>query len=179
LWKQQIDTATTDFKRLKANKIATLLETATAVSGNDWSTFTTDHNTNSPFKDIGSVTDTIFANNGSPSTITSHDKVWRTYSQSTYVKGVLQAIPLPDMSVAKILTAIPGLPGLTWYIDNEHTNTIATIFDRNAVAMLQGPVRTEQYRLSREGIDGWIYRDWNLPIITVPGRIRKLTGVTS
>jgi len=110
MWAQQINNATTDFKRLKANKIATTLESATSVTGADWSTFTTDHNTNSPFKDVGATADTIFANNGSPNILTSHDKSWRVYSQSTYVKGVLQAIPLPNMSLAKVITEVPGMP---------------------------------------------------------------------
>jgi hypothetical protein len=83
------------------------------------------------------------------------------------------------MSLAKVITAVPGMPGFTWYTDNEHTSTIAMVFDRNAVAMFQGPVRTAQYRLEREGIDGYVYRDWNLPAILVAGRIRKLTGITS
>jgi len=180
MWRQQIDNATTDFKRIKANKIATTLEAApNPVTGADWTAFTTDHNTNSPFKDIGSTSDTIFANNGSPNVITSHDKTWRGYTQSTYVKGVLQAIPLPNMSMAKVITDVPGMPGFTWYTDNEHTSTIAMIFDPAAVAMFQGPVKTEQYRLSREGVDGFVYRDWNLPAILVPGRIRKVTGVVT
>lgn len=179
MWAQQINNATTDFKRLKANKIATTLESATSVTGADWSTFTTDHNTNSPFKDVGATADTIFANNGSPNILTSHDKSWRVYSQSTYVKGVLQAIPLPNMSLAKVITEVPGMPGFTWYTDNEHTNSIIMVFDKTSVAMLQGPVKTEQYRLSREGIDGYVYRDWSLPVILVPGRIRKITGVNS
>ncbi len=179
MWRQQIDNATTDFKRIKANKIATLLETATAVSGADWTLFTTDHNTNSPFKDVGSTADTITANNGNATVLTSHDKAWRSYSQSTFVKGVLQAIPLPSIGQAKVITDVPGMPGYNWYTDNEHTNTILMIFDPSAVAMFQGPVKTEQYRLSREGIDGYVYRDWNLPAILVPGRVRKITGVTS
>jgi hypothetical protein len=186
LWRQQIDTAVTDFKRLKAHKIAVLLGnisgTQTGPGTADhtgWATFTTDHNINSPFFDIGAVSDIIFANNGAPNILASNDKTWRIFSQSTYVKGVLQAVPLPDMSLAKILTAVPGLPGFTWFIDNEMATGNIAVFDKRAVAMLQGPVRTAQYRLELSGVDGYVYRDWNLPIIMVPGRTALVTGVTT
>jgi hypothetical protein len=179
LYSQQVDTAVTDFKRIKSNKIATLISTFPSTSGSNWGSFTTDHNTNSPFTDIGAVTDTIFANNGAPNVMASADKTFRTYVQSTYVKGVLQAIPLPDMSVAKIINQVPGLPGMQWFVDNEMTNTTVGVFDKKAVALLQGPIRSAQYRLELEGIDGYIYRDWNLPINMIPGRTSLLTGVNS
>jgi hypothetical protein len=179
LWRQQIDTAVTDFKRLKAHKIAVLLGAITPFAPvHDWSLFTTDHNTFSPFGDIGTVSDIIFANNGAPNVLASNDKTWRIFSQSTYIKGVLQAVPLPDMSLAKILTAVPGLPGFTWFIDNEMAASQIAVFDKRAVAMLQGPVRTAQYRLELQGVDGYVYRDWNLPIVMVPGRTALITGIS-
>ena len=177
MYRQQVDTAVTDFKRLKSNKIATKLATASSdAAGGTWVAFTTDHNTTDPRQNIGTTSDTIFANNGAPNVICSHDKVWRGFSSSTYIKGVLQAIPLPDMSMAKIINQVPSMPGYTWYVDNEMTSTIASVFDRKAVAMLQGPVRTAQVRLELEGIDSYIYRDWNLPIFLVPSRVRQITG---
>jgi hypothetical protein len=177
LYKQMVDTAVTDFKRLKSNKIATKLATASSDSGADWALFTTDHNTTDPRANIGTTADTIFSNNGAPNILASHDKVWRNYVSSTFVKGVLQAIPLPDMSMAKVINVVPGLPGFTWYVDNEMTGTILSVFDRKAVAMLQGPVRTAQVRLEQEGIDAYIYRDWNLPAFLVSSRVRQITGV--
>ena len=178
MYKQQVDTAVTDFKRVKSNKIATKLATAGSTSGGNWTTITTgDHNDNDPRQQIGGQADTIFANNGAPNVLASHDKVWRAFASSFYVKGVLQAVPLPDMSMAKVINQVPSMPGFTWYVDNEMTSTIISIFDRKAVALLQGPVRTAQYRLELEGIDGYLYRDWNLPIFLVANRVRQLTGV--
>lgn len=178
LFKQAIDTAVTDMKRIRSNKIATELETATAVSGGNWSTITTgDHNDTAPQSNLGTVADTVFANNGAANIITSHDKVWRAFTMSFYVKGLLQAIPLPDISLAKVITNVPGMPGMNWYVDNEHTATLATLFDKAAVYLMDGPKRVAQYRLEQEGIDGYVIRDWNLPKIVVGGRIRKLTGV--
>jgi len=179
IFKQAIDTAVTDMKRIRSNKIATELELGTGVSGADWAAFTTDHNTTALQANIGTVADTVFANNGSANIITSHDKPWRNFTMSTYVKGLLQAIPLPDLSLAKVINNVPGMPGMTWYIDNEHTSTVACVFDKGAVYMMDGPKRVAQYRMEQEGIDGYIYRDWNLPKIVIAGRIRKLTGVAS
>lgn len=180
LYRQMVDTAVTDFKRLKSNKIATKLATATTTSGGaDWTAFTTDHNTTDPRTNIGAAADAIFANNGAPNILASHDQVWRGFASSTYIKGVLQAIPLPDMSMAKVINQVPSMPGFTWYVDNEMTSTIISVFDRKAVALLQGPVRTAQVRLEQEGIDAYIYRDWNLPIFLVSNRVRQLTSVHS
>jgi hypothetical protein len=178
IFKQAIDTAVTDMKRIRSNKIATELETATTSSGADWSAFTTDHNTTAPQTNLGTVADIVFSNNGQANIITSHDKPWRNFTMSTYIKGLLQAVPLPDLSLAKVITNVPALPGLTWYIDNEHTSTIACVFDKSAVYLMDGPKRVAQYRMEQEGIDGYIYRDWNLPKIVIAGRIRKLTGVS-
>src|SRR6266487_80715 len=176
--RQAMDTAVTDMKRIRSNKIATELETATGVSGGNWTTITTgDHNDTAPQVNLGTVADTIFANNGNANIITSHDKPRRAFTMSFYIKGLLQAIPLPDLSLAKVITNVPALPGFTWFIDNEHTNTLATVFDKQAVYLMDGPKRVAQYRMESEGIDGYIYRDWNLPKIVIGGRIRKLTGV--
>ena len=179
LYRQQVDTAVTDFKRLKSNKIATQLGQASATSSADWAAFTTDHNTTDPRDAIGRRADAIFANNGAPNVIASHDKPWRAFASSTYIKGVLQAIPLPDIGMAKIINQVPSMPGFVWYVDNEMTSTTCAIFDRKAVALLQGPVRTAQYRLEQEGVDGYIYRDWNLPVFLVSNRVNLLTGVAS
>lgn len=180
MYRQMVDTAVTDFKRLKSNKIATKLATATTTSGGaDWTAFTTDHNTTDPRANIGAASDAIFANNGAPNVLASHDQVWRGFASSTYIKGVLQAIPLPDMSMAKIINQVPSMPGFTWYVDNEMTSTIISVFDRKAVALLQGPVRTSQVRLEQEGIDAYLYRDWNVPVLLVSNRVRQLTSVHS
>jgi len=179
IFRQAIDTAVTDMKRIRSNKIATELETATGVAGADWAAFTTDHNTTAPQTNLGTVADTVFSNNGQANIITSHDKPWRNFTMSTYVKGLLQAVPLPDLSLAKVITNVPALPGMTWYIDNEHTSTVACVFDKGAVYLMEGPKRVAQYRMEQEGIDGYIYRDWNLPKIVIGGRIRKLTSVAT
>jgi hypothetical protein len=179
LYKTQVDNAVTDFKRLKSNKIATKLNTASATGTADWAAFTTDHNSTDPRQAIGGVADAIFANNGAPNIIASADKTWRTFASSTFIKGVLQAVPLPDMSMAKIINQVPGLPGFTWYVDNEMLNTTAAVFDRKAVALLQGPVRTAQVRLEQEGIDGYIYRDWNLPVFLISNRVALLTSTNA
>jgi hypothetical protein len=181
MFRQAIDTAVTDFRRIKSNKVATELETATSYTTNvaDWQAMSTDHNTTAPQFNLGAAADIIFSNNGNANIISTHDKAWRNFLMSTYVKGVLQAIPQPDLALAKVITNVPSLPGFTWYVDNEHTVTIGMVFDKAAVFLMQGPVRVAQYRMEQEGVDGYIYRDWNLPKIVIGGRVRKISPITA
>jgi hypothetical protein len=178
LVRAHVENAVTDLKRIKAKKIATELETADDFAGADWAAYTTDHSTTSPYDNIGSVVDTIVSNNGIPNTIASHDKVWRDFIGNTHVKG-FSVMALPNTPGAKVITDVPGLPGFTWYVDNEKTPTICTVYDKQAVIMAQGPVRTAQYRLEAEGIDAYIVRDWNQVKRVQSGKIRDITGVTA
>lgn len=178
LMRAHVENAVTDLKRIKAKKIATELESADDIAGADWAAYTTDHSTTSPYDNIGTVTDTIVLNNGIPNTLASHDKVWRDFIGNTHVKG-FSIMALPNTPSAKIITDVPGLPGFTWYVDNEKTPTILTVYDKQAVILAQGPVRTAQYRLEAEGIDAYIVRDWNQVKRVMNGRIKDITGVTA
>jgi hypothetical protein len=180
IYRVNVENAVSDLKRIKANKIASELETATDVAAGDWAAYTTDHSTRSPYDDIGTVTDLIYQNNGSVDTIATHDKVWRDFIGNTNYKGTGDN-PAHEgaFSVARVLSGITGLEGLTWYIDNEKTATIATVYEKKSVYKLQGPVRTAVYRLEAEDVDAFRIFDFNLPKIQVAGRIRDLTSVTA
>ena len=75
--------------RSHARKIGTLLETSTVTTGgSDWGAYTTDHSTANPYAQIGLAADEIVANDGNPSRIAMHDKVFRTMAANTNVKGL-------------------------------------------------------------------------------------------
>jgi len=180
LYRTHVDNAISDLRRIKSNKIATELETATDVSGADWAAYSTDHSTTSPYDNIGTVCDTIVSNNGRPNVIASHDKVYRDFLGNTHVKGTGDnAAHEGMMSTARVITGITGLEGFTWYIDNEKTATIATVYDKGAVFKMQGPVRTATVRNELADVDYYRIFDFNLPEIIIAGRIRDLTGVTA
>ncbi len=180
IYRANVENAISDLKRIKSNLIAVELETATDVSGADWAAYTTDHSTTSPYDNIGTVSDTITANNGSPNTIASHDKVWRDFIGNTHVHGLAEG-PSHDgeVSSARVITNVPGLPGYTWYIDNEKTATIATVYEKDAVYKMQGPVRTAVFRQELEDVDAFRIFDFMLTEIIIAGRIRDITGVTA
>lgn len=179
LYRLHVDNAVSDLKRIKANSIATELETATDVSAGDWAAYTTDHSTRSPYDDIGAVTDTIVANNGMPNTIASHDKVYRDFIANTNVNGFVGPNHNGQFSTARVITDVPGLPGFTWYIDNEKTATIMTIYDKKAVYHMQGPIRTAVWRDEQRDVDAFRIFDFNLNKIIESGKIRDLTSVTA
>src|SRR5207253_2709057 len=118
---QAINTATTDLGRLRSNKVAVELETAssTALTAT-WSAQTSGVSTQIPSQDLGTQADVIFANNGQPTQITSHDKTFRAFLVNSWIKGVIAALPVPNLSQAKVIQNVPGLPGFEWFIDNEH-----------------------------------------------------------
>ena len=180
LYRLHVDNAISDLRRIKANKIAVELETATDVAGADWAAYSTDHSTTSPYDNIGTVTDTITANNGRVDTFASHDKVYRDFIGNTHVHGLAQG-PSHDgpLSSARIVTGIPGLPGITWYIDNEKTATILTVYEKDSVYLMQGPVRTAVFRDEMKDIDAFRIFDFSLCEIIIAGRIRDITGVTA
>lgn len=178
LYRTHIENAVSDLKRVKANKIATAIESASDVGSADFAAYTTDHSTTSPYDAIGGVADTIISNNGRPDTLASHDKVFRDFIGNTHVKG-FAITAIPNMHGAKIITDVPGLPGYTWFVDNEKTATILSVYDKQAFYLAQGPVRTAQYRLEQEGIDGYIVRDWNQIQLVQSGKARDLTSVTA
>src|SRR5205823_13507234 len=128
---------------------------------NTWSNQTSGVSSQIPSQDIGTQADVIFANNGQPVQITSHDKAFRAFLTNSWIRGAVAALPLPNISLAKVITNVPGLPGFSWFIDNEHTNSIATILDKGAVYFIEGPKRLANYRLEQEGLSGMVYRDWN------------------
>jgi len=181
IYRLNVDNAISDLRRIKSNLIATELETATDVSAGDWAAYTTDHSTRSPYDDIGTVTDTIESNNGQPNVIATHDKVYRDFLGNTNVKGFGGQGPNHEgvFSTARVIPGVPGLPQFTWYIDNEKTATIATVYDREAVDKFQGPVRTAVWRDESTDVDMFRIFDFMLCEIVQSGKIRDLTSVTA
>lgn len=178
IYQTHIENAVQDLKRIKARKIATELELAADVAGSDWTAYTGEHSTADPYDQVGTIGDTIYSNGGEPNTIATADRVFRDFLSNTRVAKTTAPVA-PQSYGARVVNGIPGLPSYTWYIDNELTNTMATIYDKKAVILAQGPVRTAQYRYEEAGIDGYITRDWNAVKTIQSGLIRNLTGVSA
>ena len=97
----------------------TLLETATVTTGGaDWGAYTSDHRTTNPYAQIGLATDEIVANDGNPSRIAMHDKVFRVMAANTNVKGLGGQGPNSTTSPGTAKTVSSGIlpPGYEAYI---------------------------------------------------------------
>lgn len=180
LMRMHIDNLVSDLRRIKATKIATEIETATDVTGEDLGASTSGVSDKVPNEKIGAVMDTIISNNGNPDTFVSHDKVFREYLANTWTAKYTQSpVQTSTFSNAKVITNPPGLPGITWYIDNSKTSTILSIYDKRAIVKFQGPIRTAVVRLDMEDVDAFRIFDFNYPKLIQTSKARDLTGETA
>ena len=180
LMRTHIDNLVSDLKRIKAAKIATEIETASDVSGADFGAYSTGYSTYVPTDYVGTISDTIDSNNGVLDTIATHDKVFRDYLANSWIKNFAQGpVQNVNLSQAKVIANPPGLPGITWYIDNSKTATILSGYEKKSMVKFQGPIRTAVVRLDMEDVDAFRVFDFNLPKLLIAGRARDLTGVTA
>jgi len=180
LMQEHIRHSAAEMRRLKALKVAIGLESAADTPGADFGAIAAGSafSTTNPLDQIGAIMDVIEANGGTPNSIASHNRPLRDFLSNTWIKG--QITPAANVAVGtRVINGVPGLPGVTWYVDNLKTNTIVTIYDRDAIMLLQGPVRTETYRDSTHGFNGYITRDWNTVYVLDPSQIADLTGISA
>ena len=178
VYQVHIENAVNDLRRIKEKKIATILETATDDSGADFGARTGGLSNADPYDVIGTTIDTITANDGIVDTFASADKVVRDFMGNSNVKGQFAA-GAPQEVGARVVNNIQGFSGITWYISNELTPTILSVYDKRAVVLAQGPTKVAQYRNEEGGFEGYISRDWNAVKIVQAGKIRNITGVTA
>jgi hypothetical protein len=77
------------------------------------------------------------------------------------------------------MTNVPNLPGFTWIVDPLMSANRVTIYDKSTLLLLQGPVRTAQFRKEGAGVDAYFTRDWNAVAILDATQIRALTDVVT
>jgi hypothetical protein len=181
IWRTNLENVARRMIKKKAQLIGTELETATGVSGADWGTVSSGLSSNNPLENLGTVADTIVSNDGNPNTVALSDRAYRDLVTNTFMKGTSQNFNningLEGQGAAKTVT-VPGL-SYTFYIDNLITNTVAVVYDRQAIAAFQGPTSTAAYRDELHRFQGYIATDYFLTKITQSGKIRKLTGVSA
>jgi len=166
----------------KNQKIATELETATNATGTfgDWLAFSAGGNrTRDAARDIFKGAAEIEANGGIPNTVASHSRVFNDFIANTQLGPGGFGSSVEQKFGTNIVTNLPQLSGFTWYIDNFKTATLATVYDKSAVLLMQGPTKVEQYRDSKKGLNGYIARDWNAVKIIDGTRIRNIPGVSA
>lgn len=178
IWRTNLENIARRMVKKKAQLIGTELETATGVSGADWGVVASGLSTNNPLDLLGTVSDTIISNDGNPDTVAVGDRAYRDLVSNTFVHGTSQNAPAQNAPGAAKIVNIPGF-SYTFYVDNLITNTVAILYDKQAIAAFQGPTSTAAYRDALHRFDGYIATDYFLTKITQSGKIRKITGVSA
>lgn len=163
----------------KNSKIAVELETGTGIAAGNWLAFTSDHRTRDAARDIFAAAAVIEANGGIPNTVASHSRVFNDFIANTALGPSVMGPATEQRFGTNVVSGLPQLSGFTWYVDNFKTDTLATVYDKSAVLLMQGPTKVEQYRDSKKGMNGYIARDWNAVKIIDATRIRNVTGVSA
>lgn len=182
VWRTNLENIARRMVKKKAQLIGTELETATEQSGGaDWGAVTSGLSTNNPLDQLGTAADTIVGNDGNPNTVAIHDRAYRDLVTNTFMKGTSQnfnSLAGQEAPGAAKTVTVPGL-SYTFYVDNLVTNTVAIVYDKQAIIAFQGPVSTAAYRDATHRYDGYITTDYFLTKITQAGKIRKLTAVSA
>jgi hypothetical protein len=106
-------------------------------------------------------------------------RVWLDFFGNPHVRatpGLKQAID----SQSPMSFPLPGLPGVIGFSDCQTLpNNVAVVGCRNApsVALIDGPTESALYRKESMGGETDYMTHWLQPLLTVPGSIRKITGV--
>ena len=164
--------------KIKNNKILKALAQFSTTAGANLTTYTGEHSTNNPYTYFATVRKLInYTNFGNVDTGVMNSSTLFGILTNTNVKGgVDNTQGLTPENGARV--NIPGLPGISFIIDESVTDGNVYVFDRNqALTRIQGPIRTEQYRLAREGGSGLVYRDWNDVQIRDLTKARTITGL--
>jgi hypothetical protein len=164
--------------KIKNNKIVKALALFTTVAGADVTAYTGEHNTNNPLTPIAAVRKTInYTNFGNLDTGIMNSTTLFAILSNTNIRGIQNTQGLVGENGAR--TTIPGVPGISVIIDESIADGKFYLFDKNlTMTRIQGPIRTEQYRLTREGGSGLVYRDWNDIQVRDLTKARVITGLT-
>jgi hypothetical protein len=163
--------------KIKNNKILKALAQFSTTAGANLAAITGEHSSNNPYTYFATVRKLInYTNFGNVNTGVMNSSTWYAILSNTYVKGgVDNTQGLVGENGSR--TTIPGVPGISFIIDESVADGNVYLFDREqALTRIQGPIRTEQYRLAREGGSGLVYRDWNDVQIRDLTKARTITG---
>jgi hypothetical protein len=185
LWQIHMDHVVRAMTNIKNVKVQTALEsaavTATDIGTVDWTDYHATSINNSavnPAAQIRAEADIIYTNMGRANTIVSGTGPLDAYLGNTYIQGN-QGGTFSRETGPFVMTNVPNLPGFTWIVDPLMSANRVTIYDKSTLLVLQGPVRTAQFRKEGAGVDAYFTRDWNAVAILDATQIRALTDVVT
>ena len=169
-------------EKSKQLKIATIIDTIAGTAAGSWSAFTGADSTRNPYPDIDTATSAINAVDGNPNTFVSSNEVYHAFIRNTYVTGFKQGesgSPWGGITYGnRVVRSAEGIQNaLVWGIDNLIPNGYLAIYDRRAVRLRQGPVNSRDYRDIKTGVEGRLWKDWNLAYNWRTNLTKRITGV--
>jgi hypothetical protein len=164
--------------KIKNNKIVKALALFSTTAGADVTAYTGEHNTNNPLTPIATVRKLInYTNFGNVNIGILNSTTLFAILSNTNIRGIQNTQGLVGENGSR--TTIPGVPGISIIVDESIADGKLYLFDKNlTMTRIQGPIRTEQYRLTREGGSGLVYRDWNDIQVRDLTKARTITGLT-
>jgi hypothetical protein len=168
-------------EKSKQLKIATIIDTISGTAGGSWSAFTGADSTRNPYPDIDVATAAINAVDGNPNTFVSSNEVYHAFARNTFVRGNDYGRDGPFGGIAygnRTIRSAEGVPNaLVWGIDNLIPNGYLAVYDRRAVRLRQGPTNSRDYRDIKTGVEGRLWKDWNLAYNWRANLTKRITGV--
>lgn len=163
--------------KVKNNKVLKAFAQFPTITGTNSTTYTGEHSTNNPYTYFAQARKAInYTNFGNVDTGVMNSNTWFGILSNTNVRGIQNTQGMVGENGAR--TTIPGVPGISFIIDESVADGNVYLFDRNlALTRIQGPIRTEQYRLAREGGSGLVYRDWNDVQVRDTTKARTITSL--
>ena len=173
-----VENAPSVLRKIENKTIATLIETATDASKGDWGARTSGIPDRDALDDFRATLDTISGNGGDLSnySIASHNQPWNDFLGNT--KGVYNAQKEGVGGTGRIVTT-SLLPGATWYIDNDKTSTICSVFSRDAFLRANGPTMVAQWRDEYRMVENYRAAHFTQAKLLQTGRARDMTSVSA
>lgn len=180
IFQLHVENAPRVLRKIENKTIATLIETATDVGAGDWGAVSTGLSSRNPLDDIQSVLSTLSGNGGDLSdySIASHNRVWSDFVGNTFVRGSYNRQKEGIGGTGRISTT-DLLPGATWYIDDDKTNTIASIYTKDAFIRANGPTMVAQWRDELRMSEHYRAAHFCQSKLVQTGRARDLTSVSA
>lgn len=167
-----------DLARLINSQIGTVGETATGVAGADWGAVsgTPPDSTNNPISDLEGVMTTIEGLGFNVDYIAGHNRPITDLLTNKFIRGRGNV----GIGTNVLATNTPTEPGLVGIVkDQALTNTVALVGSKDAIWLGQGPTTIASYMNDIVGYEGWLAKQWWLPIIANAAGIRKSTGISA
>jgi hypothetical protein len=154
-------------EKSKQTKIAVVIDAISGTAKGDWAAYTAGVSDRNPYLDIDDVMEDIQLVDGNADTFVSNNATYHAFIHNTYVTGELNGQtgePFGSMLGGnRVIGGADGIPGgLRWGIDSMFPADTLAIYDRRAVRLRQGPTNVRDYTDVKTGVQGRIWKDFNL-----------------